>query len=242
MHQHAPVQRRARSEVPRQRELPFERTWGGRRTGAGRPKVKVHVHVAHRARPEHSRSHPVHVTLRIARGLPSLRRQWLFLKVRRALRAASGPPFRVLHFSVQVDHIHLIVEARDNRALSGGTRGLCIRIARTVNHALGRRGRAFGDRYHARPLATPREVRNAIVYVLQNWRKHVPGAKGIDPRSSGWWFTGWRVPPSGHPPDWHDTEHAPVMLPRTWLAADGWRRHGPVTLGERPKTNGLALH
>jgi hypothetical protein len=141
----------------------------------------------------------------------------------------------VVHFSVQTDHIHLVVEAADKASLIEGTRGLCIRVARTVNCQLGRRGRAFGDRYHARALGTPREVRNAIVYVLQNWRKHMPSSQGVDPCSSGWWFTGWRVSPSGQPPGWDESQPAPVMLPRTWLGTSGWRRHGAIGFGERPK-------
>ena len=52
-----------------------------------------------------------------------------------------------------------------------GARGLSIRVARAVNRHLERRGKVFGDRYHPRSLTTPREVRTALVYVLQNWRK-----------------------------------------------------------------------
>src|SRR5450432_841208 len=152
--------------TPAQAELRFEKTWGGRRAGAGRPRLKSRKNVPHRARPEHNRSYPVHVTLRTARRLPSLRSQTLFLEIRDALREASRSFYRVVHFSVQTDHIHLVVEAADKASLIEGTRGLCIRFARTVNSQLKRRGRAFGDRYHARALATPRELRNAIVYVL----------------------------------------------------------------------------
>jgi hypothetical protein len=136
---------------------------------------------------------------------------------------------------VQADHIHLVVEASDRRALARYTRGLTIRVARAVNRALRRRGQVFVDRYHARALTTPHDVRNTLVYVLQNWLKHVPRARGIDPRSSGWWFTGWQVPPTGPPPNWDDREHAPVMLPRTWLGKDGWRRRGLLEHDERPR-------
>jgi hypothetical protein len=143
-----------------------------------------------------------------------------------------------VHFSVQADHIHLIVEAHDKVALSRGTLGLSIRVARAINGELGRKGRVFVDRYHARPLESPREVRNAIVYVIQNWRKHVPRTRGVDRYSSGFWFLGWKVPPSGTPPGWDDHEHAPVMMARTWLARLGWRRHGLIDEEERPKATG----
>jgi hypothetical protein len=112
--------------------------------------------------------------------------------------------------------------------------GLAIRVARAVNRDLDRRGRVFGDRYHAHVLRTPREVRNAIIYVLQNWRKHVPGARGLDLRSSARWFDGWRESISmlrSRP----CPSSSPVAAPRTWLARVGWRRGGLVDTTERPR-------
>ncbi|HEV8549964.1 MAG TPA: transposase, partial [Polyangiaceae bacterium] len=104
--------------------------------------------------------------------LAPLRSQHVFPSVRLALlRAARRDPeaFRVLHYSVQHDHVHLVVEARDQRALSRGMQGIAIRVARYVNDLLMRRGALWADRWHGRALKTPREVRNAIVYVLANF-------------------------------------------------------------------------
>jgi hypothetical protein len=152
------------------------------------------------------------------------------LQMRRAFGKASRASFRVVHFSVQTDHVHLLVEAADKRALSRGTSGLSIRLARAVNRLLGRRGSVWGDRYHARALHTPREVRHGLVYVLMNWKKHVPGARGIDPYTSGLYFDGWKR--DQRPPDGDD--ELPVAPPATWLGARGWRRHGLLSEDERP--------
>jgi putative transposase len=160
---------------PSQLELPT-RTWGGRRRGAGRKPAPGRRAVPHRRRVVHDRRCPVHVTLRSARGLPSFRDERLFRAVRAALAQASRHRFRVLHFSVQADHLHWLVEADEPTGFERGVRGLAIRVAKAVNCALGRVGRVWGDRYHARMLRTPREVRNALVYVLSNWLKHVRGA------------------------------------------------------------------
>jgi len=127
------------------------------------------------------------VTLRAQRLLPSLRTDRLFGAVRGGLAAGSRGGLRILEFSVQSNHLHLIVEADDGRALSRGIQGLAIRLAKAVNRILGRRGRVWGDRYHVRALKTPSEVRNALIYVLQNWRKHLPGFRGFDPCSSALW-------------------------------------------------------
>src|SRR5207249_7165204 len=202
---------------PVQLELP-PRTWGGRRPSAGRKPSGQRVGVPHRPRPDHVPRHPAHVTLRAHADLPSLRGDQLFPTLRRCLAQGSRGGVRILHFSVQTNHLHLIVEADARTAFSRGLQGLVIRLAKGINRTLGRRGRVWGDRYHARALRTPREVRNALVYVLQNWRKHVPGARGVDARSSGRWFEGWRTPVERIPAS------PPVVPPRTWLAAVGWRK------------------
>jgi putative transposase len=213
----------------RQLELSI-RSWGGRRIGAGRKPNRGRRAVAHRRRPTHDPRCPVHVTLRGQQDLPSLRGGRTFGAVRSALAAASHGTFRILHFSVQRDHLHLLVEADRRAGLRSGIQGLAIRLARAINRALGRRGRVWADRHHARSLASPREVRNALVYVLQNWKKHERDARGLDPRSSARWFTGWRMPLAA------ECGISPVPMARTWLARIGWRRHGLIEMGEAPRT------
>ena len=136
--------------------------------------------------------------------------------------------------------VHLVVEADDKRALWRRTTGLEVRVARRLNALLGTKGRFWGDRYHARALGTPREMRHAIVYVLMNWKKHARSARVFDPCSSAWWFTGWTEPPGTGAPGWN---HAgpPVEKPRVWLAREGWARGGRIDPSERPKEVPSAL-
>jgi REP element-mobilizing transposase RayT len=212
---------------PRQGSFTF-RSWGGCRPGAGRKPAGPRPGVPHRARPVHHHGHPVHVTLRAVRGLPSLRTARFFPALRQGLAASSAAPFRVVHFSVQGNHVHLLVEAEGMRALARGMQGLGIRLAKTINRRLGRTGRVWAERYHGRPLRTPREVRHGLVYVLLNARKHGVHGGGIDPFSSGAWFEGWRETVEAPPGP------APVARPRTWLLHVGWRRSGPIGLDEAP--------
>jgi hypothetical protein len=153
--------------------------------------------------------------------------------VSRALGAASRNSFRVLQFSVQSDHLHLVVEADAPTRLARGVQGLAIRVARAINRMLRRRGRVWEGQYHAHMLRTPREVRNALVYVLQNIRKHLRGATGLDPRSSARWFDGWRTVVAV------SLAGAPVVAARTWLARFGWRRQrrGLLDVHEAPRTS-----
>ena len=144
-------------------QLPLRpRTWGGARAGAGRP-AGARRRVPHRRRPPHEARYPVHGTLRVRAALPSLRGAGVFRAVSDALAVSSRRGFRVIEFSVQSNHIHLLVEADDRTRLSRGLQGLKIRIARAVNRTLHRRGTFWAERYDARALATPREVRNALV-------------------------------------------------------------------------------
>jgi putative transposase len=141
--------------------------------------------------------------------------------------------------------VHLVVEAANKRALSSGVRSIAIRIARYVNDLLSRRGPLWGDRWHGRALSTPSEVRNALVYVLANFRKHARRSMpaGIDPYSSGAWFDGWRAwqhaseraPPFVQRLKWRDDQPL-VSAPQSWLARLGWRRRGLLRLNEAPRT------
>jgi putative transposase len=158
-----------------------------------------------------------------------LRRERVFAVVRHALAVASRDGFRLLQFSVLSDHLHLIVEADAPTRLARGVQGLAIRVAKAMNHVLRRHGPVWGDRYHARALTTPREVRNAFAYVLNNWRKHQAGSRGLDPCSSAAWFSGWRTPVAT------PVSAAPIATARTWLARIGWRRHALLDVGETPR-------
>lgn len=237
----------------RQGELPFRKTWGGRREGAGRrPRPEKLQSVPHSARPLHKAAHPVHLTLRARRVVgASLRTQSLFPVVREAIRATNrvdqGRAFRIVHFSVQTNHIHLIVEAADKNALRRGAAGLAVRAARAINRALGRRGGVWAERYHTLFMMTPRHVRNTIIYVLFNIKKHQTGFAGFDGCSSAQWFDGFQQrpvrdgpaaeerlchgPPSGGGARAGD---AVVARPGTWLLSVGWRRHGLLSTDERP--------
>lgn len=205
---------------------------GGRRRGAGR-KPGVRPRVRHRTRAEHRAWRPIHVTLRAARPLASLRSQVLYRAVESAIRATRPEGFRIVCFSVQVDHVHALVEALDGASLLRGMRSLTVRLALRVNRALGRRrGRVLGDRYHRHDLSSPREVRNALVYVLFNVRKHDrawAARGGLDPCSSAVWFEGFaspRAPPEGD---------SPVQCARTQLLAWRWKRWGLIGEGEVPR-------
>ncbi|MGC4087998.1 MAG: transposase [Polyangiaceae bacterium] len=189
----------------------------------------------HRQRKPHVARHPVHVTMRA--GIRSLRSQFMFPTVCIALAQANRKApseFRICEFSVQADHIHLIVEATSNTTLVKGMRGLSIRLARALNRLVFRRGQVIVDRWHSRDLTSPREVRHALVYVLGNFKKHegVQRVGLLDPCSSAPCFTGYGDAPAASraPP-----ASSIVLLARTWLLREGWRRRGLLSIREAPR-------
>lgn len=219
---------------------------GGWRPGAGRPRGAATV--SHATRAPFRADTPLHVTLRMVGGLRSLRNGRAMRVVHAALAAAHRPrsegvaPFGVVQFSVQGNHVHLIVEARDRHALSRGMHGLAIRLARRLNAVLDRHGALFAHRYHARALRTPREVRSALRYVLLNARHHAAqrghhlASRWLDPCSSAPWFDGWREPVRADAPWLTALARAPCPCApaRTWLLTTGWRRHGLLARDEVP--------
>src|SRR5687767_8154248 len=220
---------RRRSSSASQLELEMKTPlgWGGKREGAGRKKSSGTTGVSNKGREPHSHRHPVHVTMRVLRSVGHLRAKKPFAVIGEAIRLAAdaSETFRIVHFSVQSNHLHLIVEADDARALGRGMQGLSIRIARGLNRLLHRKGQVFADRYHRHDLTTRRETRFGVAYVLQNFRKHSmqrgercpPG--WIDGCSSAPWFELWaRAPVTPRP-----SEPSPVAKPTTWMLRAGWQ-------------------
>jgi REP element-mobilizing transposase RayT len=211
---------------------------GGWRPGAGRPKKPGAV--THTARPEEPGRFPQHVTVRVVEGLEPLASERYLKIIRRAVRDSHKGGFRICEFNVLGNHLHLITEAADKDALARGLQGFEVSVARRLNSALMRSGKLFAQRYHARYLKSPREVRNALRYVLLN-RKHHEAEKRfskywIDPWSSAAWFTGWAQPVRADEPWKREllALDAPTAKATVWLLTDGWKRHGLLRFDERP--------
>jgi len=221
----------------RQRDLPF-RQRGGKRAGAGRKPKGEKAGVSHRERCPLAARFPAHVTIKLRRGLPRLRGKREYAVLRTAFAAGCARHgFRLVHYAVLNDHLHFLVEAPERNRLARGIQGLAIRIARALNKLWQRRGKVFADRYHDRILKSPREVRNALRYVLANARKHaaegreVAVPQAIDTFSSAPWFDGFRetVTVRGI-----EAMPRPVTDAHTWLLTIGWRRHGLLGVHEVP--------
>ena len=242
----------------KQLSLPLEKKRRKRRRGADgrlvplgrRPQAERVGFMPHETRSVHDKNHPVHVTIRRVALGPSFRAQIVCAAIRSVIAGLKRKGVHVLHYSVQENHLHLMVEGRSAADLSNQMRTLFSRIAFAVNAVAQRRGRLFRDRHHRHALKTPREVRNALIYILFNDRKHralrpagagaAAAALTLDRCSSAYWFDGWS--PSDKPPDGVllPPIEAPTSKPETWLASWGWHRGAPerlVRFSETPRSS-----
>ena len=238
------------SKRPRKRHIQqdlFRR--GGKRRHAGRKPKSGRAGSAHQVRPTIKPNQALHVVMRVVPEVGNMRRRELYKAMRDAtLTAALRERFRIVHVSIQRNHVHMLVEADHKLALARGMQGFLISAARNVNTALGdryrrRRGRVFADRYHLEVITSPTRAHRAISYVLSNWRKHNEDQRGlartwlVDPFSSGISFPDWKEL-DGTPWMWpmrENYEPLVVRRPQCWLLREGWKLCGPISARDCPR-------
>jgi REP element-mobilizing transposase RayT len=232
-----------KKRLAKQLPLPIRERFkhGGARKGAGRPKTsKLQPHAK---REVFQARHPLHVTVRLRDGLPSLRGKEEFRQLKKAISKARARGLAIAHFAILSNHLHLVLEAQDKRSLGRQMQSFGISLAKRLNATLKRKGAVLRERYYVHILRTPSEVKRAIVYVLGNAFKHA-GSKGriaLDLFSSSatvaddTWHQllgkSWRMIvgfPLGESPGEDEKLlaelHGILVEPRTWLLAQGWRR------------------
>jgi REP element-mobilizing transposase RayT len=237
------------------------RTWGGKRKGAGRKQVRPHKSQPHRRRLNVTLNQAILVTLRVAQSVRRMRRRDAYRAIRKAMLVVlARTDFRIVHLSIQANHVHLIVEANSKLALARGMQAFQISAARRLNAVdldgagRARRGAVFPDRYHEEIVTTPTHARHALSYVLNNWRKHkedrAPATKRwvLDPYSTARSFIGWiervELIERGGEEHWNvralsplpdDLEPLPASTPESWLLREGWKLGGNVSAAEEPR-------
>jgi hypothetical protein len=192
--------------------------------GAGRkPNIPGQPGVSHMQRPQLDDWAPVHVRMKIDPSVGSLRRKLLLEVILDALREGREKDgFRVCHFRVMPDRLHLLVEAASTERLARGMQGLSIRIARGVNRTLEREGRFYQDRYDAKVLRGGKEVHATLVALL------VDDAAGGEGFSSAAWFEDaeWKRSPAEE--KLAKKHESPIAPAKTRLLAGGWRKSGKL--------------
>ena len=210
-------------------------------------------HISHEARGAIDAKTPVHVTKKLVHHAGDMRAKIATEKViecllaqrTRGLNGEGDARFRVVHYSIQSTHIHLICEAESEKDLSRGMHALSRRITHALNKLWNRKGKLWAERYHVVAVRTGRQMRRLLHYVFENYRKHNNSnvrnphdevdwedPKKPDPCASLWYLRGWTVWGVDHRPPSEDADASswPVSIPRSSLV-ESQGREQPLKLG-----------
>jgi putative transposase len=216
------------------RQLTFEKVngWGGKRRGAGRPNLSGSVN--HMKRTGINWNKPLNLTLKLNKGVPNIRKRVFLKGFKTSIRGAKEYGVSVIHYSLLKNHIHMIVEAKDNLALGRGMRSLAGRYGKFIRKIadVPIKGSVFIGRYHMHVLKTPTEMKNALEYVLLNQAKHTQLVEHIDAYSSADQFSQWqkllgkrfRSLIQDQIETYASTPSSCLSQPKSWLCRQGWTR------------------
>lgn len=208
---------------------------GGKRKGAGRPKQKAGMQL-HSPRPKFPGKYPLHVNMKIINGLPNLRTKKRFQLIKRAILKSRKKGLNIIHFCIQKNHIHLLLEVSNKQKLGRGMQSFCTSLAKSINNSIKRNGQVFIDRYHLHILKTPLEVKNALRYIFINREKHLKRIDLFDKFSTLICFNEIkrlglsRLDPREKIPNQSLRDllfkgFSELIVPaRTWLLREGWHR------------------
>ncbi len=173
---------------------------------------------------------PLHLTLKIKNKKWNLRCADVAAAFKASAIKAQSCGLHILHYAVLRDHIHLLVEARDNNGLTRGMRSFGSSFGKAFRKIVGGKGAVLAGRFHLNVITNPTQMRNTLIYVLQNFARHSDLIKHIDRYSSATYFSGWKPLLRGklgpvlaslrRPPSLPDH----LCKPRSWLAREGWMR------------------
>jgi putative transposase len=207
------------------KQLEFEKVkgWGGRRKNAGRKNRTSTVN--HMKRKKVEAKYPIHITIKLKKGVASLRGPRMVAAFKSSLRKAKKRGLKVIHYALESNHAHLFAESEDNRTLRSGMASFGSSFGKSVRRLAGGKGSVFNGRYHLQVLKSPRQTKNAMAYVLLNHSKHQGAKPYVDEKSSAVLFGDWRALLG----DRYRIDESPprpqyLSDAESWLGRVGWRR------------------
>lgn len=211
-----------RKRTAKQIEMKGLSGWGGNRANAGRKNLSKTVN--HMKRERFELKTPLQITLKLKPGLPNLRTKKMLEAFQKALVLAKARELRVIHYSLESNHAHLVVECMDNVSLGRAMKSFGSSFGKSVRRIAGGTGSVFVGRYHLRVLRDPTQTRNSLAYVLLNRFKHEHAHVDDNPFSSGRYFDGWKklIGRGAAAKNLELPEY--LSTPRSWLAREGWQK------------------
>jgi putative transposase len=207
------------------KQLEFKKVkgWGGKRKSAGRKNRTSTVN--HMKREKVEAKFPIHITIKLKKGVVSLRGPKMVAAFKASLQKAKKRGLKVIHFALETNHAHLFAESDGNHQLRSGMASFGSCFGKAARRVTGGKGSVFQGRYHLQVLKSPRQTKNAMAYVLLNHSKHQGAKPYADHMSSAAFFGDWRAL-LGERYRVDQPLPRPEFLakPSSWLARDGWRK------------------
>ena len=151
--------------------------------GAGRP-AKVDRGIRHISREKINRPSALHLTIKVRENKADIKNKRILKALHYAIRRARLQGLRVVHYTLEYNHVHLLVEANDNKSVQKGMQALGISFSKAINKIKQVKGSVYKHRHHFRKLNSRREYKNVIQYIFRNGIKHKRSLCLIDPFNS----------------------------------------------------------
>jgi hypothetical protein len=148
---------------------------------AGRPAIRDKG-IRHTRREEINAPRPLHLTIKLIRA--DVQNKTILKGLRHAIQRARMQGLRIVHYSLEHDHVHLYAEASDNNTLGKGMKALGGSLVKKIHRHLGTKGSFYKTRYHLRILRSAMEVKHVLNYILKNGIKHKRTNSIFDPFNS----------------------------------------------------------
>lgn len=147
---------------------------------AGRPAIHDKG-IRHIAREIIKKSTSLHLTIKVRENKADIKNKQVLKILHYAIRRSRIKGLRIIHYTLEYNHIHLLVEAADKQTVHQGMQSFGITFAKKINAIKRLKGTVYKHRYHLRKINSPRELKNVLYYIFNNGIHHKRTSTVLDP-------------------------------------------------------------
>ncbi|MGZ3789032.1 MAG: transposase [Bacteriovorax sp.] len=151
--------------------------------GAGRPAIHD-IGIRHSSRPFLKKPSSLHLTVKIKKNRADMKNKSVLGLLKRAIKNARRQGLKVIHYSLEYDHVHLLIEADNNYILGKGMQAFGVTLSKAINRMRKLKGGVYKHRYHFRHISSARELKNVMNYIFTNGLKHKTAKNIMNPFNS----------------------------------------------------------
>lgn len=140
--------------------------------------------IRHISRPTLRRPSSLHLTVKVLRNKAEIKNKSVLKLLRHAIQRARLQGLKIIHYSLEYDHVHLLIEAENNHILGKGMQALGVSLSKGINRLKNLKGAVYKHRYHFRQITSPRQLKNVLGYIFNNGVKHGTASSIVNPYNS----------------------------------------------------------